>query len=348
MAKLAAWSIDARHGEGGSQQSEPRRVGRSRIGLERYLEDWIVNDVTLIGEGITLVGRQVSIDDGRLDLLAVDSRDRWVVIEIKPARLDSDALAQALYYASSLARLDADELYGKLEPGFGEFGDVEMLSTRVKQLLAGEGVERDIALLLVGTGTHSGLERVNEFLGRFEVPISVVSFEVFELEGGPKLLIREVVDEPTRRPPSRRRLSLEAIRAMAIDIGVGKQFDRFVDMSKEAGLAVQAQPASVRIAPQTDRRRFLMWVQPRAGRKGGELGIWVGPEQFAEFFPEVSEKEAIDAIGEYEDGAFLAGEALEERLNEIERFLTDKVQQAKSTGVVDYKSSRSSPDIPSK
>ena len=52
--------------------------------------------MTLIGEGLTLVGRQVSIDDGRLDLLAIDSRDHWVVIEIKPGMLDSGALAQAL------------------------------------------------------------------------------------------------------------------------------------------------------------------------------------------------------------------------------------------------------------
>ena len=87
MAKLVVWSIDAQHGEGGSKQSgsgEPQRIGRSHIGLERHLEDWIVNDVTLIGEGLTLVGRQISIDDGRLDLLAIDSQDRWVVIEVKP------------------------------------------------------------------------------------------------------------------------------------------------------------------------------------------------------------------------------------------------------------------------
>ena len=66
----------------------------------------------------------------------------------------------------------------------------------MKQQLDGEGEEREIAVLLVGAGIHSGLERMNEFLGRFGVPISVVSFEVFELDGGPQLLIREVVDEP--------------------------------------------------------------------------------------------------------------------------------------------------------
>ena len=326
MAKLAAWTIDRQLREGASQQSEPKRVGRSHIGLERHLEDWIANDVTLIAEGLTLVGRQIAIDDGRLDLLAIDSQDRWVVIEIKPGLLDSGALAQALYYASSIARLSADELYGKLEPRLSDFGDAERLSASVKQQLAGEEEGREIAVLLVGAGIHSGLERMNAFLGRFGVPISVVSFEVFELDGGPQLLIREVVDEPTKPPASRRRLTVEAIHRWAVDVGVGKQFDRFVNMAMVAGLAVQPQRASVRIAPAANRTRFLMYAQPRAGGSGGELGIWVGPKQFAEFFPHVNEEDAIDALGKYDDGAFLAGEALDKRLDEIERFLTDKVQ----------------------
>ena len=85
MRKLAAWSIDAQHPKA-SRQSMPKRVGRSHIGLERHLEDWIANDVTLIAEGLTLVGRQITIDDGRLDLLAIDSQDRWLVIEISLGR----------------------------------------------------------------------------------------------------------------------------------------------------------------------------------------------------------------------------------------------------------------------
>ena len=134
MAKLAVWSRGARNEETGSTESKPRRVGRSHVGLEKELEDWIVNDVSLIGEGLTLVGRQVTIDDGRLDLLAIDSEDRWVVIEVKPGLLQSGALHQALYYASSLARLDADELRGKLDGNkLSEFGDKSKLSERLKQ-----------------------------------------------------------------------------------------------------------------------------------------------------------------------------------------------------------------------
>lgn len=323
MTQLAAWSLDPQHGDSEPQQRVPQRVGRASIGLERHLEDWIANDVTLIGGGLTLVGRQVSIDDGRLDLLGIDSQDRWVVIEVKPGVLDAGALEQAIYYASSLARLDADELEGKLRDGLGKLGDEEKLAARVKQQLANEGEEREIALLVVGAGTHAGLERVNEFLSRFGLPISIVSFEVFQLDGGPLLLVREVVDEQTAKPEPRRRYTVEAIRGMAVDVGVGDQFDRFVRMSEEAGLPVQPQGASVRVAPPANRTRFLMYAGPRAGTRGGELGIWVGPADFAEWFSHIEEEAATAALGEYDDGAYLAGEELEKRLEQIEVFLKE-------------------------
>ena len=67
MTRLAVWTMDTSN-EDGSPQPQPQKVERSHIQLEKQLEDWIVNDVTLIGEGLTLVGRQVSIDDGILDL----------------------------------------------------------------------------------------------------------------------------------------------------------------------------------------------------------------------------------------------------------------------------------------
>ena len=287
-----------------------------------HLEDWIVNDVSLVSEGLTLVGRQVSVDDGRLDLLAIDFQDRWVVIEVKPGVLDSGALSQALYYAASLAGLGHDELYAKLEPKLASFGDAKAISTSVKQQLDGEREERDIAVLLVGAGIHPGLERMSEFLGRFGVPISVVSFEVFELDGGPKLLIREVVEEPIQSPHPRPRLTVEAIREVAVQEGVVAQFDRFVRISADAGLAVQPQRASVRIAPPADRRRFLLYANPQSGG----ISIYTNPPMFAEFFP-ITEAEAAKALGPDSERGYLAGAALDERLDRIERFLTERFRR---------------------
>ena len=118
-------------------------------------------------------------------------------------------------------------------------------------------------------------------------------------------------------------MTVEAIRARAVEVGVGEQFDRFVEMSERAGLPVQPQRSSVRVAPPSDRRRFLMYASPGARASGGGLSIWVGPKRFAEWFPHIDEEEATAALGRYGDGGFLSGEELHERLKQIEGFLKE-------------------------
>ena len=95
----------------------------------------------------------------------------------------------------------------------------------------------------------------------------------------------------------------------------------------QAGLPVQPQAASVRIAPPQDRTRFLMYAGPRAGANGGELGIWVSPERFAEWIQHIDEGEATAALGKYEVGGYLTGKKLDDRLDQIERFLEDHFPQ---------------------
>ena len=335
MATLGVWRVDSPQrnetvDEGGGSQTQPRPVQRSQIGLERPFEDWIANDSALIAEGLTIVGRQISIDDGRLDLLAVDSRDRWVVIEIKPGILDTGALTQALGYASSIARLDAEQISAKLESNLAGLGDKEKLSAAVKRQLDGEqetGGKREIAVLLVGVGIAAGLERMMEFLGGFGVPINAVSFEVFELDGGPKLLVRKRIDEQAEPPPRPRKYTREAIRKRAAQEGVEAQFNRFVKMSEDTGLAVQPQKMSVRIAPQANRTRFLMYAGPE---KGG-LVIMTGPKYFSEFFP-LTEAEVAEGLGPDTATGYLTGQALDERLDRIERFLTERLRQLNGNG----------------
>jgi hypothetical protein len=123
--------------------------------------------------------------------------------------------------------------------------------------------------------------------------IDVVSFEVFELAGGPRLLIREVTEEHadvSSRPRPER--SVEAIRQRAAAERVLEPFDRFIGMSEDAGLFVPAvQKLSVMVTPPGHHGRFLMYATPQAGG----IHINAGPDAFAEFF-HVSEQEAVDAL----------------------------------------------------
>ncbi len=54
----------------------PIPVPETSIDLEQHLETWIENDPALVQAGLEIVGRQMAIDGGRLDLLAIDPLGR--------------------------------------------------------------------------------------------------------------------------------------------------------------------------------------------------------------------------------------------------------------------------------
>ena len=311
MADLSVWTVDG---------DVPRRVGRSGVDLEKDLEDWIAADASLLAGGITIVGRQVQLDGGTLDLLAIDLRGHWVVVELKRERLYRRALAQALDYASSIAQMDGEDLQALLEPGLSAFGEAEELSREVRRQLDGEEGPREVAVLLAGVGVDAGLERIVAHLSEtYGVPITIVSFEVFEPRDGPRLLIREVTEEDSR--PERRaarQYSVEAIRQRAAEAGVQAQFDRLLEIVREADLHPRPYSLAVMIAPPANRTRYLMYARPEAGG----IVLSAGPEGFAEFFPPLTEDEATAAIGPYEHPApHLTGADLDARLDQIETFL---------------------------
>ena len=310
MANLGMWTIDG---------DAPRRVARSGVDLERHLEDWIANDCSLLADDLTVVGRQVWLEGGPLDLLAIDRQDRWVVIELKRERLYRDALGQALDYTSSIATMDGDDLEALLRPRLAKLGDPDKLAPLVRRQLDGEDEGRDVAVVLAGVGVDAGLERIVAHLGGYGVPITIVSFDAFQPPGGPLLLIRAVAEEgsrPRRRAPGAHR-SVAEIRALADEAGVAEPFDRFLDMARRAGLEVRPHRWAVMIAPAANRNRYLMYARPEAGG----IALSAGPAEFAEFFPPLTEDEAKAAIGPYEPEPHLAGADLDARLDQIEAFL---------------------------
>ncbi len=168
--------------------------------------------------------------------------------------------------------------------------------------------------MVVGVGIHPGLARMIEFLERFQIPFSIVSFEVFKPADGPKLLVIEIIEEPIEPPQPKRKYTVEAIRGQAVEAGVVKEFDRFIAMSKVVGLAVQPQRASIRIAPPQNRTRYLMYAAPHTDAHGSGLWISVGGLEFCKFSPErnIDEGKAV-VVSRFQDmthlvdsGEFLA------------------------------------------
>ena len=82
-AEIGIWSVE---------DDSPVRVERSSVGLEVHLEDWVAGQPSLLSEGLQVVGRQLHVDAGYIDLLCLDATGRWVIVELKRARLYRDAI----------------------------------------------------------------------------------------------------------------------------------------------------------------------------------------------------------------------------------------------------------------
>lgn len=295
MRRIGLWHVT---------DNGPLKLKNSRVDLEKYLEEWIEGDPDLLQTGLKIVGRQVVIEAGRLDLLGLDSQGRWVVIEIKAGTIYRETIAQALDYASCIATLPYDELSRKanayLETQKRIAGNVtsnkELLSERHAEDVADES--RDVLIFVVGTGRAPGLERMVDYLsGTFDVPISVVSYQVYETSEVEKILVRELT-EPETSPPipvPKQLATVEEICSRADQYGTGREFRAILEAAQKHGLYPRPYKQSIMYTAPANRTRMLFTVWIRSNASEGP-SVWIAPDMFAEYYP-VTEEEATSILG---------------------------------------------------
>lgn len=287
MQQVGIWQVT---------EDGPKKVSKGGIDLEQYLEDWIERDPSLLQTGLKVVGRQIGVESGTLDLLALDPQGSWAVIEIKRGTVRRDTVAQALDYASCIATMPYDELSQKVN------NYLRKRETSLEALLEERGPAedaehevRDVITFVVGTDRDPGLERlVNYLSGHFNVPINVVSYQVFEVQGGQQILVRELT-ESEAKPPSGPKVTVEDICAAAQRSGIGKEFEIILEAAWKHRIYPRPIKHCVMYTPASKRTRtlFTVWAGPLAG---GLLSVYVVPAAFAEFYM-VTEEEAISILG---------------------------------------------------
>jgi hypothetical protein len=289
MNKLGLWTIT---------KNGPMRVASGSVKLEEDLESWIEHDPELLLLGLTVVGKQMVVEAGKLDLLGLDPSGRFVVIEIKRGQLYRETVAQGLDYTECIASLPGDELVEKSD---------EYLKPRKKNLRAlleeRDALhqlncdQREVVLYVVGTSKAPRLEKIIDLLKK-SIPISLVVFEVFELGDGQKILLRELLEAGTNVPQPSKKSNAAALSSLyqkADAAGIGQDFRRVCETAlNDLGLYPRLWKNSVMFTHPSMRNRmvFTIWVRP----KSGNLLAYLSPAAIAEFYP-VSESQAEKAVG---------------------------------------------------
>lgn len=285
----------------------PVRLPSTQVQVESDLEEWIERDPSLLERGLAIVGRQLWLDGGPLDLLALDPQGRWVLIEIKRGRLRRDAVAQAIDYASSLHAASTGWLRDKCAAYLKSRGGTHTIDGLLEQrgrTLEDEDGGREIVIYLVGTGIDAGLARMVSYLAeRAEMSVRLVTFNAFSQVDGRVLLAREIHErdaEPARDSGKAATASptVDAVLAMGDRNGVGPVMRALHAGATDVGLHVRVWGKSIMFAPPAAKSRclFTVWAERRAQQPPGTARVYISHEVFEQFYG-VKDSDVAAAVG---------------------------------------------------
>ena len=175
-----------------------------RVETEEMLEAVLVANPNMLMRGLTLVGRQVPVETGYVDLLGIDEDGRLVVFELKRDRLTRDAVAQILDYCTYLETLSDSELATLMAERSGKDG--------IKKIAdfwewygnqPGDSV-RPVRMVLVGLGIDVSAHRMVAYLAERGIDIRLLTFYGY-VQGDGMLLARQVQTANEPSPLRRRR-----------------------------------------------------------------------------------------------------------------------------------------------
>ncbi len=175
---------------------KPSRLDKSFLDNEYMLEEMIVSDPGIVSEEWMLIGRQVETESGGvIDLLAIAPDSSLVVIELKRNRTPRDVVAQALDYASWVAKLrkeDIERIYSDFRPNQGlelDFAD------RFGHGIDEDTISQDPRVIVVASHLDDATERIVGYLSERGIQINVLFFQVFT-HGKEKFLSRAWLIDP--------------------------------------------------------------------------------------------------------------------------------------------------------
>lgn len=212
------WRVDA---------DRPEQLKPSRLDEEKRLENWLCRDIGLLSDNLLVIGQQISMSGGTLDLLAVDEEANLVIVELKRDKTPRDVVAQTLDYAACIQDLRREDVERHTRDFLGKEFDqafTERFGHEVPEIVNGRH-----RMYIVASSLDSATQRIVEYLSRVHsVDINVATFSYFNTDQGEFIARSTLLDEDDveRRATKRRPIaSEEELREVALGKGVGELWD---------------------------------------------------------------------------------------------------------------------------
>ena len=179
MEDIKIWAI-------GGDKNVSSLAPTEQTETEELLEEILVANPSMLEDGLRLVGRQTPASNGNLDLLGVDSDGRLVVFELKRGKLNREAIAQVIDYASSLDSMETQALIDHIVQRSGTGGIERITRDEFEEWYADSFPDltleslKPLRMTLVGLGVDNTTERMVSFLLKGEIEIFLVTFYGFK------------------------------------------------------------------------------------------------------------------------------------------------------------------------
>ena len=217
--------------------NRPTEIRRDQVNLEKRLQDWLEEDISMLDPDLLVIGREVpTAYGGKIDLLCLDSSGGLVVVELKKGRTPREVTAQVLDYAYWVRDLSYDEIAAL----FDDYRKSSLVLTEAFEQKYGDELPATLneshRSVIVAEEMDGGTERIVRYLSDLDVPINVATVQHFKTEDGREMLAQVYLIEPeiaadTAQTASRKTtyLSVRERQALADERGVGDLYRLFKD-----------------------------------------------------------------------------------------------------------------------
>ena len=259
----------------------PEQLQPGQLDAEKRLEDWLCRDIGLLSDKLLVIGQQVSMSGGTLDLLAVDEEANLVIVELKRDKTPRDVVAQTLDYASCIQDFGREDVERHTRD-FLDMGFDQAFMERFGQE-APETVNGRHRMYIVASSLDSATQRIVEYLSRVHgVDINASTFTYFNTDQGElvarsTLLDEEEVERRAEARATKRRpvVSEEALREIAVENGVRELWDIAVRGFSRVAKKARSQ-TTLRFNKRLDEGdRALLSVFPSESSAGRGLAVTV-------------------------------------------------------------------------